>query len=277
MRFFRDHKCLSFIVSFVVVVTLLIWLVPYVTARIDDPADENQNQCIPQGQRTNPSSITRPGYVGKVLKIRLTDDGEFIDRCEFSDVLYELNWDWQNPQYLANPRPPINPSAKSLPKFVLLYSHGWKHTASDDDDDFQSFTALVRQLADANESKKQVLGVYIGWNAASKVPPLNWFPFNNLTFWSKETIADRIAQSAVITRIVSAINSIMSELEDPAANQFVAIGHSFGARMLFSATAQSLIYDTERAHPGYPTGSYKETLAEFREAFPGRPVEYHGF
>ena len=37
----------------------------------------------------------------------------------------------------------------------------------------------------------------------------------------------------------------------------IAIGHSFGARILFSATAQSLVYETESAHPGFPGGEYK--------------------
>jgi hypothetical protein len=259
MTFFRDHKCLSFVVSFVVVLTLLTWLVPYATAYLYDPADENQHQCVAKGQRTDPMNIPRPGYVGKVLKIRLTDDGEFVDRCELSDVLFELNWDWNNPEFArSQPRPPVIPGApKYLPKFVVLYIHGWKHTASNDDKDFGHFSELISELAQNNKNKKQVLGVYVGWNASSKVPPFNWPPFNNLTFWSKETIADRIAQSTVITRILSSINSIMSELKHPAANQFVVVGHSFGARMLFSATAQSLIYDTEKAHPGYDHGNYR--------------------
>jgi hypothetical protein len=251
IAYFRDHKCLNLIV----VLALLTWFVPYALAYLDDSADKHQNRCYPQAGRADPLSIARPGYVGKVLKIRLTDDGEFIDRCELTDVLFELNWDWHNPAYLEELRPPNKPGATPLPKFVVLYVHGWKHTASDNDPDLEHFTALISQLA--KENKKQVLGVYVGWNATSKLPPFNWPPFNNLTFWSKETIADRIAQSSVVTRILSSINSIMSELEDPAANQFVVVGHSFGARMLFSATAQSLIYETENAHPGYPGGTYK--------------------
>jgi hypothetical protein len=218
MKFFRGHKCLSF----VVVLTLLTWLVPSAIAYLDDPPDQHQNGCDPQGRRAAPRTIARPGYAGQVLKIRLTDDGEFIDRCELTDVLDELNWDWDNPAYLGSQRPPIKPGAKSLPKFVVLYIHGWNHTASDKDGDFKSFSELISQLTEVNKGEKQVLGVYIGWNATSKVPLFNWFPLKYLTFWSKETIADRIAQSAVITRILSSINSILSELKDPAANQFVA-------------------------------------------------------
>jgi hypothetical protein len=249
MGFLRRHKFLAVVVGLV----LFAWLVPYATAKLDDPADKLQNRCGKQGRPDDPLGTDRPGYLGKVRKIRLTDDGEFVDRCELTDVLYELNWD--SPVHPGEFRPRRKPDAKPLPKFVVLYIHGWKHSALEDDGDVVSFTGLIDQLARANADKRQVLGVYVGWNAASKVPPLNWFPFDNLTFWSKQTIADRIAQSAVTTKIISSIGSVMSA-GDSAANQFIVIGHSFGARMLFSATNQSLIYDTETFHPGYPGGAY---------------------
>jgi pimeloyl-ACP methyl ester carboxylesterase len=106
-------------------------------------------------------------------------------------------------------------------------------------------------------SSKQVLGVYIGWNARSKILPLRYEPLASLTFWSKKTVADRIAQSAVTTKTISAISAILSR-EGGDENQFIVIGHSFGARLLFSATGQSLIYDTQKAHPGFPGGTYDE-------------------
>jgi len=216
----------------------------------DDPPDSAQNRC----DSDDPLHVSRPGYLGKVLKIRLTDDGQFVDRCELTNVLFELNWD--SPALPGEPRPERVSGVRPLPKFVVLYIHGWKHDASDDDSDVTHFAELIEQLAHANTGKKQVLGVYIGWNGASKIFPLNSFPFNNLTFWSKETGADRIAQSAVTTKIVSAIGSVMSA-GDSAANQFITTGHSFGARLLFSATNQSFIYDTQRAHPGHRGGTYK--------------------
>ena len=108
--------------------------------------------------------------------------------------------------------------------------------------------------------KKQVLGIYIGWNARSKIPPFNFEVFDNLTLWTRSTIADRIAQTGVVTKILGSIASVLSyDLPggfSPADIQFIAIGHSFGARMLFSATNQTLIYQTEKSHPGVPLKSY---------------------
>jgi hypothetical protein len=37
---------------------------------------------------------------------------------------------------------------------------------------------------------------------------------------------------------------------------FIAIGHSFGARLLFSGTGQILINEVQEAHPGFPGGQY---------------------
>jgi hypothetical protein len=231
---------------------LLGYVVPYATDSLDDPADSHQNECKKEGHSDHPQQISRPAHPGGILKIRLTDDGAFVDRCELSDIRYELNWNTPGAD-----RAPPKPGARSLPKFVVLYIHGWKHRG--EDHAYKNFKKLIHGLADdpANADKKQVLGVYVDWNATSKVPPFNWFPFDNLTFWSKQAIADRIAQSGVTTKIISSINSVMSEGENPAANQFITIGHSFGAVMLFSATNRSLIHDLDKAQPPSRHGYYR--------------------
>ena len=232
------------LLSAVVVLILLGYVVPFATDYLDDSADSNQKECEKEGHSEHPQQISRPAHPGGILKIRLTNNGEFVDRCELSDIRHELNWNTPGAD-----RAPSKPGARSLPKFVVLWIHGWKHRG--EDDAYNNFKKLIHKLADdpANADKKQVLGVYVDWNATSKVPPFNWFPFDNLTFWTRQAIANRIAQSAVTTKIISSINSVLSEGENSAANQFITIGHSFGAGMLFSATKQSFIYDHDEAHP----------------------------
>src|SRR5262249_19617968 len=105
--------------------------------------------------------------------------------------------------------------------------------------------------------QKQILGVYIGWNAHWHLHFLDPWPLNlleNLTFWSTEAVADRIAESAIVTKIVSAIGATR-KLER--GDEFIAVGHSFGARLLFAAAGQTLMYETQRSHPGYAAGTYK--------------------
>ncbi|UGY02522.1 hypothetical protein [Bradyrhizobium quebecense] len=241
------------LLAVVVVVLALTWLVPNWADMLEEPRDPSQNKCI-YGSFDDPIKIARPAYVGQVRTIRLTNAGEFVRRCELTDVLYELNWD--HPAHPNEFRPKVRPDAKVLPKFVVLYIHGWKHDASEFDTDYRHFTDRIQKLQVANKDSRQVLGVYIGWNAAPKLPPFNLPWIRNLTFWSKERIADRIAQSAVVTKIISGIGA-MREPTPLGSDQFVVIGHSFGARILFSAIGQTLIYETEKAHPGFPGGMYK--------------------
>jgi hypothetical protein len=142
------------------------------------------------------------------------------------------------------------PDAKSLPRFTVLYVHGWKHGADPADSDLTEFKRLIARLADTNPDR-QVLGIYVAWNAAWGLGVVD-----NLSFWSKKHIADRIAQSAVITKIIGAIGATKTTTVT-ATDQFIAIGHSFGARLLFSGVGQILINETEKAHPGFPRGQYR--------------------
>jgi pimeloyl-ACP methyl ester carboxylesterase len=225
-------------------------LAPLWINRAEPRAGSPQNKCDKHitDPCNDPKLVARPNDSIKV--IRLTNSGEFADRCELTNALYELNWDRPRPPKTYGPD--IRPGAQSRPKLVLLYIHGWKHNGDVSDPDRIQFKKLIDTLRDRYQEKKYVVGIYIGWNAEAGL----WGWLENLTFWVKKNNADRIAQSSSVTLIVSSIGAIVHA--DPnKQDQFVAIGHSFGARLLFSATAQSLVTATERAHPGYPGGAYK--------------------
>jgi pimeloyl-ACP methyl ester carboxylesterase len=196
----------------------------------------------------DPRTIARPNDDIKV--IRLTNAGEYANRCELTNALYELNWDRPRPaqSYGADT---IKPNAQSLPKLVVLYIQGWRHNAASSDSDRIHFEDLIGALRQ-NEPKKRVVGIYIGWNA--EAPLWGWLEY--MTFWVKGNNADRIAQSSTVTEIISAVGSIVRS--DPKRqDQFIAIGHSFGARILFSAAAQPLVSAVHSAHPGHVGGEYK--------------------
>jgi hypothetical protein len=228
-----------------VLLIIAYFAAPVLLEAFAPPADPEQNKCLP-GSPNDPIRIARPNS-GIVKIIRLTNSGEFVRRCDFTDALYELVWDRMPPQAFG---PPAKPGVKSLPRFTVLYVHGWKHGAEPADSDLVNFQEMIARLARANP-ERQVLGVYVSWNAAWGLGFLD-----NLSFWSKKTIADRIAQSAAVTRIIGAFGSLR-RMTGPAADQFIAIGHSFGARLLYSGTGQILINETEKAHPGFPGGEYR--------------------
>jgi hypothetical protein len=102
----------------------------------------------------------------------------------------------------------------------------------------------------AKDSTKQVVGVYITWNASTG---------NSLrdlaSFWSRQRIADRITQSGVVTRIVSMIST--NRGHSGHRDQFIAIGHSFGARMLFAAVNSPMVFAAGNAFPKAKPHVYK--------------------
>jgi hypothetical protein len=222
---------------------VLYFALPWFMDRLELPAFEPQYKCPPDAKRpegqADPIAIERPNS-GRVVVIRLTNSGQFVDRCELTDALDELIGD----KKLAW-GPKWRKGAEELPRLTLLYVHGWKHDAHSED--LKQFTRLVDELNDANKDKKQILGVYVAWNASWH---LGWL--NNLSFWSKERIADRIAESSVLTKILSSLGA-MRRPQD----QLIAVGHSFGARMLFAAAGQTVVYETTKAHPGNPNGTYR--------------------
>lgn len=71
------------------------------------PADPNHRKCVPRAGEQAPQLKVRPTGPVYVRAVQFTDDGEFVNRCEFSDVLYELR----------SPGPQI----------VVVYVHRWKH------------------------------------------------------------------------------------------------------------------------------------------------------
>jgi hypothetical protein len=245
----RNKLAAALLVGFACFLLAPLWM-----NRAELPSGPSQHKCNKDvtDPEHDPRMIARPDETLKV--IRLTNAGEFVDRCELTNALYELNWDRQRPTGSYGAK--VKPGAARLPKLVLLYIHGWKHNADESDSDRVAFEKLIAKLRERAGGRSRVVGIYVGWNADSGMGDV----FDNFSFWVKKNNADRIAQSSAMTLIVSSIGAIVHA--DPTqTDQFIAIGHSFGARTLFSATEQSLISATEQAHPGYAFGEYKTVLS----------------
>lgn len=211
------------------------WLLPALWRPITEPG-EYQDEC-PEGGSQLTKYTHSPS--GAVRVIRLTDDGEFANRCDLTDVLYEIR------NYKG-------------PELIVWYIHGWKHNANPDDSDFKQFTALVKELDEQQhhlneDDRRHVVGIFIGWDGAVG-PAL----LRNLTFWNRKRAADRISQSAVVTKIIAAAKYARRQVDADVTARDVTlmIGHSFGARILYTATSQVLIDEVQRNHPGFKQGSY---------------------
>src|SRR5262245_39533911 len=76
-----------------VATVVLYFAFPSFMDRLDLPAFKFQHKC-PEGAerpdgKTDPKYMERPNS-GRVVVIRLTNSGQFVDRCELTDALDEL-------------------------------------------------------------------------------------------------------------------------------------------------------------------------------------------
>jgi hypothetical protein len=199
-------------------------------------ADINQHECVAEGP-ADPYLKQYPSASPVVKVIEITDLGEHVRRCQYTEVLYEL-------------------ARVRQPEVILLYIHGWKHSAAGADDDLRRFKELVerinqRELASARGKPRHVVGIFIGWRGASThVPGLE-----ELTFWGRKRAAERISQSAILTKIIGAIDHIRCLRNQPD-DLVVFAGHSLGAGILFNATSQLLIHNVQMQHPSLDGGTY---------------------
>lgn len=169
-----------------------------------------------------------------VMKIALTDQGELERRCQWTDALHALQVE--------------------RPQVIVLYVHGWGHDAHDHDDDLTQFRAYIGRLSEREASRpstRDVVGIYVGWPGVTLRFPV----IESLTYWSRQRSADRISQSAVVSKLVGAIHNVRRQAHQDN-DLFVAIGHSFGARILYTATSQLILYNLQNQHPGSRGGTY---------------------
>jgi hypothetical protein len=133
---------------------------------------------------------------------------------------------------------------------VVTFIHGWKNNASPWDENHKKslygFKTILQQLA-LEHPNREVVGVFIAWRGQSQTGDL----FD--TYWNRRDAAVRIggpSMTEVMFRLMFATKGVQSP-PDPAKgcqrsgldpdSFFMAVGHSFGARILEHAMAQPLI------------------------------------
>jgi hypothetical protein len=142
---------------------------------------------------------------------------------------------------------------------IILYVHGWKHDAKDDDNDVKRFRRILASARTLESSKsktpRKVLGIYVGWRGKSWNLPSAMI---NLSFWSRKAAALRVSHGAVqelFSRLRTVQKHYNSNLDSPDCTapregrittsgcrvRMLMIGHSFGAWILYSAISGPLI------------------------------------
>ncbi|MEO5658590.1 MAG: hypothetical protein ABIQ90_02170, partial [Polaromonas sp.] len=149
---------------------------------------------------------------------------------------------------------------------LLIYVHGWKHTAAYDDRDVQRFRQMLADAALLNRAEgksRSVIGIYVGWRGrtVSRSNPLVYS-----SFWTRKNAALHVSEGAsreLFARVralrerwnvprralpgaganpseAAAAEQEKSQLLHPRIRT-VVIGHSFGAWVAYSALSPSLM------------------------------------
>jgi hypothetical protein len=95
--------------------------------------------------------------------------------------------------------------AKNERVLLLVYVHGWKHSAAYDDRDVKRFRQMlsnaayldermIREGRVENARRRSVLGIYVGWRGAGRFSQSN--PLVYLTFWTRTNAALHISEGA---------------------------------------------------------------------------------
>lgn len=110
---------------------------------------------------------------------------------------------------------------------IVLFIHGWHHGAANDDSNVKDFRESLKKLAMRSPSRT-VTGVYVGWRGESIDIPI----IRKTTFWDRKNVSVQVG--------LGGVTELLSRLEDISAKKdrtrLIAIGHSFGGSVLFSAT-----------------------------------------
>jgi hypothetical protein len=151
----------------------------------------------------------------------------------------------------------VKDSANVRNTFVLLFVHGWHHSAECCDSNVESFKETLKRLhveltkEDYREARKEksaadfkLIGIYLGWRGRSLPGPLDYF-----TFWGRKSAAERVGETDV-REFIARLNRIY--LDHDSREHFlglISIGHSFGAQVLVRAMTSTLEQELVQLNP----------------------------
>lgn len=156
-------------------------------------------------------------------------------------------------------------NAANTNTFVLLFIHGWYHSAECCDGNVEALKETLDRLhaelmqPEYRESRGEaaksagpqrqfkLIGIYVGWRGRSLPAFLNYF-----TFWGRKSAAERIGETD-IREFIARLNDVyVAHTANENRETFlglISIGHSFGAQVLLRATAATLEEKLEHLNP----------------------------
>jgi hypothetical protein len=117
---------------------------------------------------------------------------------------------------------------------IVVFVPGWKHNATVCDANLSCFREVLSALGRGEGiGGRRVIGVYLGWRGLTYCNPLG----RQFSFWNRKRVGERLGGNQarhVIEDLVSLYNMIKNN-KGGGNTRFVAVGHSLGGGVLFSA------------------------------------------
>jgi hypothetical protein len=142
---------------------------------------------------------------------------------------------------------------ESGPTNIVVFVHGWHHSASPEDCNLAAFKRVLARVDEEmqiplyREARRavfgnpeaKVVGLYIGWRGRSLPGFLDY-----ATFWDRKPAALRVGHGD-LPEVLTRVHSIYAKGNDPSQvkNSYaglVTIGHSFGGQVVFAAISDLL-------------------------------------
>ena len=117
---------------------------------------------------------------------------------------------------------------ESQPQYVVVYTHGWHHNASDNDSNVWRFKNSLREIKQRNPNYR-VTGVYLGWRGETVKTP--WL--RTLTFWSRKATSETLGRGQFRDFLLQVEQTLKPN--NATENRMLTIGHSLGAMSLYNA------------------------------------------
>ncbi len=160
-----------------------------------------------------------------------------------------LDEQWQSLQQRI-----LQPNAGVVPE-LLIFVHGWHHSANPKDDNFVAFEQFYQHMA-SMDSQRNLLGLYIGWRGDKFDPfwldgsddPTSWIePLDFPTIMQRKAVAKRIGQTG-LSQLLDKLDTLVAEHK---LLRYTVVGHSLGGLLALHASKDRIkaAVDKEQDNP----------------------------
>lgn len=192
----------------------------------------------------NPEPAFSPGCATSALQQFPAADGAsyFLGFVEFDDQ--GQLWDRRQMWAVIDE---LNAEAADKDLLMVVFVHGWKHSAVPGDNNIETFRKVLARLSEDEMQisrktglpARRVAGVYLGWRGESVTIPY----VDNLTFWDRKNTAQTVGHGGV-TEVLNRIELVKRDKDSTQSSnggtRLAIIGHSFGGAAVYTSLSQIL-------------------------------------